>query len=135
MSWWTDSWFAFAPWMFPVFFLLFVALCVLMMRGGFACCGFGHDRRSGGVAEAKWPSEPNRPDRNAAFEEYRADTIRRLHQEQGEFDAFLRRLQTAKDKAEFDRFMAERGMRPGQDFPLDGKIAAASSAPAAAPTS
>jgi len=49
---------------------------------------------------------------NRAFDEYRAETLRRLEDEQREFLEFLERLRHAKDKAEFDQFMAERrGMR------------------------
>lgn len=48
---------------------------------------------------------------NAAFDEYRAETIKRLEEEQREFKDFLARLRQAKDKAEFDQFMAERGRR------------------------
>ena len=49
---------------------------------------------------------------NRAFDEYRAETLRRLEEEQKEFGAFLDRLRFAKDKAEFDQFMAERRQRP-----------------------
>jgi Protein of unknown function (DUF2852) len=49
---------------------------------------------------------------NHAFDEYRAETLRRLEEEQKEFAAFLDRLRFAKDKAEFDQFMAERRQRP-----------------------
>jgi Protein of unknown function (DUF2852) len=45
---------------------------------------------------------------NHAFDEYKAETLRRLEEEQKEFSAFLERLRFAKDKAEFDQFMAER---------------------------
>ena len=45
---------------------------------------------------------------NQAFDEYRTETLRRLEEEQHEFQDFLRRLRQAKDKAEFDQFMAER---------------------------
>ena len=49
---------------------------------------------------------------NHAFDDYRAETLRRLEEEQREFLQFLERLRHAKDKAEFDQFMAERrGMR------------------------
>ena len=44
---------------------------------------------------------------NRAFDEYRDETLRRLEEEQREFKAFLDRLRHAKDKAEFDEFMAE----------------------------
>jgi hypothetical protein len=50
---------------------------------------------------------------NRAFDEYRQDTLRRLEEEQREFQDFLDRLRQAKDKAEFDQFMAERGRRQG----------------------
>ncbi len=49
---------------------------------------------------------------NRAFDEYRSDTLRRLEEEQREFREFLQRLRMAKDKAEFDQFMAERRNRP-----------------------
>lgn len=49
---------------------------------------------------------------NHAFDEYRAETLRRLEEEQQEFTAFLDRLRFAKDKAEFDAFMAERRRNP-----------------------
>ncbi len=48
---------------------------------------------------------------NSAFDEYRAETLRRLEEEQREFKEFLERLRRAKDKAEFDQFMAERRAR------------------------
>ena len=49
---------------------------------------------------------------NRAFDEYRTDTLRRLEEEQREFKEFLQRLRFAKDRAEFDQFMAERRNRP-----------------------
>ena len=55
---------------------------------------------------------------NRAFDDYRAETLRRLEDEQREFREFLARLRLAKDKTEFDQFMAERGNRP------DGESAA-----------
>ena len=54
----------------------------------------------------RWP-QGGRPSGNRAFDEYRAETLRRLEEEQREFMAFLDRLRHAKDKAEFDQFMAE----------------------------
>jgi hypothetical protein len=53
------------------------------------------------------------PSGNRAFDEYRAETLRRLEDEQREFLGFLERLRHAKDKAEFDQFMAERRQYPG----------------------
>ena len=51
---------------------------------------------------------------NHAFDEYREETLRRLEEEQEAFKAFLDRLRQAKDKSEFDQFMAERGRRNGE---------------------
>lgn len=45
---------------------------------------------------------------NAAFDSYKAETLRRLEEEQDAFEAFLQRLREAKDKAEFDEFMHDR---------------------------
>jgi len=54
-----------------------------------------------------------RPSRsgNQAFDDYRTETLRRLEDEQREFQEFLRRLRAAKDKQEFDQFMDERRSR------------------------
>src|SRR5579862_7971303 len=49
---------------------------------------------------------------NRAFDDYRAETLKRLEEEQREFREFLDRLRFAKDKTEFDQFMAERWNRP-----------------------
>lgn len=48
------------------------------------------------------------PSGNRAFDEYREQTLKRLEDEQREFREFLERLRLAKDRAEFDQFMAER---------------------------
>jgi len=45
---------------------------------------------------------------NSAFDAYKADMLRRLEDEQAAFEAFLQRLREAKDKSEFDDFMADR---------------------------
>jgi hypothetical protein len=49
---------------------------------------------------------------NHAFDDYRAETLKRLEEEQREFTDFLARLRFAKDRAEFDQFMAERRRGP-----------------------
>ena len=66
-----------------------------MERRGFPFGGFGP------------PSSGNR-----AFDEYRQDTLRRLEEEQVEFKNFIDRLRHAKDKEEFDQFMAQHKTRP-----------------------
>ncbi len=62
--------------------------------GGFGSRGFGFGQ----------PASSG----NRAFDEYRAETLRRLEDEQREFQDFLVKLREAKDKAEFDQFMAQR---------------------------
>lgn len=52
---------------------------------------------------------------NSAFDSYKADTLRRLEEEQNNFEAFLERLREAKDKAEFDQFMDDRAKREDAD--------------------
>jgi len=48
---------------------------------------------------------------NKAFDSYKNETLRRLEEEQDAFEAFLNRLREAKDKAEFDQFMADRAKK------------------------
>ncbi len=48
---------------------------------------------------------------NTAFDAYKADTLRRLEEEQGKFSEFLQRLRDSKDKSEFDDFMDERAKK------------------------
>jgi hypothetical protein len=55
--------------------------------------------------------QPMRSSGNRAFDEYREETLRRLEEEQREFRDFLVRLRMAKDKQEFDQFMADRRAR------------------------
>ena len=52
-----------------------------------------------------------RPTGNHAFDSYKADTLRRLEEEQTNFEDFLQRLREAKDKSEFDEFIEERARR------------------------
>lgn len=54
---------------------------------------------------------------NRAFDEYRAETLRRLDDEQRSFAEFLDRLRSAKDKSEFDAFMNELRQRTGPEAP------------------
>ena len=54
---------------------------------------------------------PSRSSGNRVFDDYREETLRRLEEEQREFQDFLVRLRAAKDKVEFDQFMAERRAR------------------------
>lgn len=83
--------------------------------------GCGHN---GGYGMSRWQNKMERmrsrmggdydapSSGNRAFDEYRTETLKRLEDEQAEFKGFLDRLRHAKDKAEFDQFMAERRSRP-----------------------
>lgn len=74
------------------------------------------DRMRSKMEGAGWgggaPSSGNR-----AFDEYRTETLKRLEDEQHEFKEFLERLRFAKDRSEFDQFMAERRNRPQGEVP------------------
>lgn len=52
---------------------------------------------------------------NSAFDAYKEETLRRLEEEQTNFEAFLERLREAKDKAEFDQFMEDRAKKADQN--------------------
>ena len=57
-------------------------------------------------------SRVHTPSGNVAFDAYKAETLRRLEEEQAAFEGFLNRLREAKDKTEFDAFMDERARTP-----------------------
>lgn len=74
---------------------------------------------------------------NEAFEDYRRAELdrleaerRRVEREAVEFQEFLRTLRKARDRDEFDRFMAERRSRPAEN---DAKGAESGTGPAGAP--
>src|SRR5262249_39235871 len=77
-------------------------------------CGPG-GASQGWTRRAAGPSSGNR-----AFDEYRAETLRRLEEEERQFKEFLDRLRQAKDKAEFDQFMAEMRRRSEGPAPQPG---------------
>ena len=69
-------------------------------------------RPDAGRWRARWGPWHQAPSSgNRAFDEYRTETLKRLEEEQKEFRDFLERLRFAKDKTEFDEFMAERRNR------------------------
>jgi hypothetical protein len=69
--------------------------------------------RGAGQAQRAWSGGGGfGPTGNRAFDEYRSETLKRLEEEAIEFRTFLDRLRHAKDKAEFDQFMADRRNRP-----------------------
>ena len=65
----------------------------------------GHDRSHHGQG---WGRAAFRTTGNAAFDSYKAETLKRLEDEQEAFESFLQRLREARDKSEFDNFMDER---------------------------
>ena len=101
---------------FVIWWPLGLALLAFIIGSGRMSCwkggdvsrwhGAGSPMRSAGTW---W--QPVSSSGNRAFDEYREETLRRLEEEQREFKDFLRRLRMAKDKAEFDQFMAERRSR------------------------
>jgi hypothetical protein len=90
-------------------------------------CGWGRHSKMRGAMEDRMRSARTamRPSGNAVFDSYKADTLRRLEEEQRAFEEFLGRLREAKDKAEFDQFMDERARRAADRTPPeDGEQAA-----------
>jgi len=71
----------------------------------------------GGPSGPGWSGGDPRSSGNRAFDDYRTETLRRLEEEQREFKEFLERLRFAKDRAEFDQFMAERRNHPHDGAP------------------
>ena len=83
---------------FIVFWPIGLALLAYMLWSKRFSAGCGRGRRVVGF----------RSSGNSAFDAYKADTLRRLQEEQEAFEKFLKRLREAKDKTEFDQFMADR---------------------------
>ncbi len=102
---------------FIVWWPVGLAILGFMMWSGRMGCGRGHwgrwkQERWAGFGREGRGGRRGYGSGNSAFEDYKADTLKRLEEEQQEFMDFLRRLRHAKDKAEFDQFMTERRDRP-----------------------
>jgi hypothetical protein len=69
---------------------------------------FNGSCRKGGQSRHRHYSAAMKSSGNSAFDAYKAETLRRLEEEQEAFEAFLQRLREAKDKQEFDAFMDDR---------------------------
>ncbi len=109
---------------FALYWPLGLAILAFLIGSGRMGCSKHRGRwRHGGIealrdAAAKWyGGEGASPSGNRAFDEYRAETLRRLEEEQREFREFLDRLRFAKDKVEFDQFLAERRQSPQPPAP------------------
>src|SRR5262245_535383 len=101
---------------FVIWWPVGLAILAYMIGSGRMGCWRGHGRWHESAERMRqagtwWQPSP-RSSGNRAFDEYRTETLRRLEEEQKEFQDFLVRLRMAKDKAEFDQFMAERRNRP-----------------------
>jgi Protein of unknown function (DUF2852) len=94
---------------FALFWPLGLAVLIyLVWSGKMMCCGpmarWKDDLRTAlGVGRGDYGSSGN-----TAFDAYRDATLKRLEGEQRAFADFLGRLRSAKDREEFERFMAER---------------------------
>ncbi|MEO1458271.1 MAG: DUF2852 domain-containing protein [Pseudomonadota bacterium] len=108
-QWGKPAWIASMVAGFVLFWPIGLAILGYMIWSGRMGCG--SKRRHW----RKWGKAMERPTGNSAFDDYREETLRRLEDEQEAFTAFLKRLRDAKDRAEFDRFRAERDARPAPD--------------------
>ncbi len=112
------AWIAVTVLAFIIFWPLGLALLIYLFWSGRMGCwshrGPGRWHNKGGRRRSQdwFAGRHAQSSGNSAFDEYREETLRRLEEEQKEFFEFLERLRHAKDKAEFDQFMAERKRRP-----------------------
>ena len=89
-------------------------LAYMLMTGRFSRHSFQGDRQMFCRHGAHRHQFGFRSSGNSAFDAYKADTLKRLEDEQTAFETFLQRLRDAKDKQEFDRFMDERATRAAE---------------------
>jgi len=78
-----------------------------------------HGAEGQGRPAGTWWQPAPQPSGNRAFDDYRHETLQRLEEEQREFQEFLVRLRRARDRAEFDQFMAERRTQIGPSSSQD----------------
>lgn len=55
------------------------------------------------------------PTGNTAFDAYREDVLKKLEEERDAFIAYIEALRAAKDRADFEQFMAEQGRHRAAD--------------------
>lgn len=128
-EWGKPAWIALMVVSFVIFWPLGLAVLAYMIWSGRMGCGWHaeKDRWQARMAErwernaARWggagagSSGGYHGSGNRAFDEYREATLKRLEEEQREFREFLERLRLAKDRAEFDEFMADRKRRHAEE--------------------
>ncbi|MGB5808921.1 MAG: DUF2852 domain-containing protein [Polyangiales bacterium] len=108
----TPIWVALLVLSFVIFWPVGLALLAFLLTSG--RLGSHRGQRCGGWARRRTRSVPHHwrhESGNSAFDEYREQTLTRLEEEQSEFQDFLKQLRMAKDRTEFDRFMADRSAR------------------------
>jgi len=113
----TPVWVALLVLSFVVFWPVGLAMLAFLVssgrlgshRGGF--CAGRMSRHRERWARPYWHGDSG----NTAFEEYREQALHRLEEQQEEFHDFLKQLRLAKDRTEFDRFMADRAARAEDD--------------------
>lgn len=123
---WHPGWIALTVLGFIVWWPLGLALLFFTLGSRKMGCSYGANRWQDKMERLQWKMDRVRSrmeahgfgsrfggsSGNRAFDEYKQDTLRRLEEEQSDFKSFLERLRHAKDKAEFDQFMAEHRARP-----------------------
>ena len=107
-EWGKPAWIALLVLTFVLFWPLGLALLAYLIWSGRMGC---HARRHWRERMHHWRTRDESRG-NSAFDDYREETLKRLEDEEREFRSFLDRLRRAKDKAEFDQFMADRKHRP-----------------------
>ena len=111
------AWIALMVLAFIVFWPLGLALLFFIIWSGRMGCRHrrGESRwedKARDFARKSWRrGQGMSPTGNRAFDEYREETLRKLESERDEFMDFLNNLRKAKDKQEFDQFMADRKNR------------------------
>ncbi|MBN8632606.1 MAG: DUF2852 domain-containing protein [Rhodobacterales bacterium] len=96
---------------FIIFWPVGLALLAYMIWGKhmFArSCGHRRNHDQWGHHWGRHAMRAAQPTGNRAFDDYKAQALRRLEEEQEAFETFLQRLRSSKDKSEFDSFMDER---------------------------
>src|SRR5258708_10485981 len=114
-EWGQPAWIALLVLSFLVTWMLGLGLLAFLIWSGRMGCWkrSGMHRWAHGVGDMGHAGDTRHPGTwwqsrssgNNAFDEYRADTLRRLEEEEKEFHEFLGRLRPPNDKADFDQFM------------------------------
>ena len=135
-EWGQPAWVGLMVVSFILFWPVGLGILAFLLWSGRMGCGW--NRMGGGSSRREWSSrmadrmddkmsEWGRSARDAthgmrssgnhAFDDYRAETLKRLEDEQREFRDFLDKLRWAKDRSEFDQFMSDRKSRPAPAKP------------------